>query len=60
MMGDCKRIVIVTPFSFITTLTSIKEIAEIIYKLDIKKDIIIVDMKNNQSNYEGDSCNIVG
>ncbi|WP_345993199.1 hypothetical protein [Sulfurimonas sp. HSL-1716] len=58
LMNDNERIVIVTPFSFITSLTSIKEIAEVIYKLDIKKDIIIADMKNNQTNYEGDLCHI--
>ncbi len=58
MMNQRDRIIIVTPFSLITTLIEINEINDILCKLDIKKDIIIVDMQNNGAHYEGDLCNI--
>lgn len=59
IMSDNQKILIVTPFSLITTLTGVKEIADVIYKLNTKKDIIIVDMKNNKTNYEEELCHIV-
>lgn len=59
MMNEKKHIIIVTPFSLITALLDMKEITDIIDILDIKKDIIIVDMQNNRTNYEGDLCHIV-
>ena len=59
LMSDSGKIMIVTPFNLISTLTEIKEIIDVIHKLDVKKDIIIIDMKNNKTNYEGDLCHIV-
>ena len=58
MMSDCGKIIIVTPFNMISTLLDIKEITDVIFKLDVKKDIIIIDMQNNRTNYEGDLCRI--
>ncbi|MBU0631013.1 hypothetical protein KKA17_00035 [bacterium] len=59
IMSENPTIVIVTPFSLITTLTGVQEIADVISKLNTKKDIIIVDMLNNKTNYEGELCRIV-
>ncbi len=59
MLSDNKKIFIVTPFTLISTLIEIKEISDVISKLDIKQDIIILDMQNNKTNYEGDLCHIV-
>ena len=54
-----KTIFIVTPFSLISSLMTVNEIISIIEKLDLKKDIIILDLQNNKSNYEGVLCHIV-
>lgn len=53
------QVYIVTPFTLISTLTSLKEITDILEKLDLKKDIMILDLQNNQSNYEGTLCHII-
>lgn len=59
MLSDSTQIFIVTPFTLISTLVDIKEITNVINKLDIKKDIIILDVQNSRTNYEGDLCHIV-
>ena len=59
MLSDCSKIFIVTPFNLISALNDIKQVADIINQLDIKQDIIILDMQNNITNYEGDLCHIV-
>jgi hypothetical protein len=59
ILSDSEKIFIVTPFTLISTLVDIKELTDVILKLDIKKDIIILDMQNNKTNYEGDLCHII-
>jgi ABC-type lipopolysaccharide export system ATPase subunit len=59
LQSQKKRLFIVTPFSLISSLVAISEITDVIEKLDSKKDIIILDLQNNRSNYEGALCHIV-
>lgn len=59
VMSHKECIVIVTPFSLITSLVSIDPLIELTKKLPVKKDIIIADMKNNLTNYESEECRII-
>ena len=52
-------ILIVTPYSLIDNLRNINVIIENINILTDKKNILIVDILNNEIHYKGTTCNIV-
>lgn len=59
MLSECKNIFILTPFVLIPTLLDLQELHQVLLKLDTKKDIIILDMYNNELHYKGEICHII-
>lgn len=58
-MSKDERIVILTPFSLIKDTMDIKKVVADMKKLDIKKTILVLDIKNNEILYKGLAWNIV-
>ena len=58
LMTDSKNIIIVLPFSIIDNLTDVKTFIDNISILN-HKNIIILDIYTNESNYQGNLCNTI-
>ena len=59
LMTKEMNVIIVSPFHIIDNLRDIETISTTIKKLEIKKDILILDTLSNETHYKGFSCNIV-
>jgi ABC-type lipopolysaccharide export system ATPase subunit len=59
LMTDEMNVIIVSPFYLIDNLRNINAVIEIIQKLEVKKNILILDTFSNEIHYKGSSCNIV-
>ncbi len=59
LMTKEMNVIIVSPFHLIDNLKSIETIFKIINKLEIEKNILILDTISNETHYKGRSCNIV-
>ncbi len=59
MLSDAPCIFIVSPFTLITTLIEIQNIIDVILKLEIKKDIIMLDIQTNALHYKKESCHVL-
>lgn len=52
-------VIIVSPFHLIDNLRDINTVITTIEKLEVKKNILILDTLSNEIHYKGSSCNIV-
>ena len=52
-------VIIVTPFHLIDNLREIQTIVSVIEKLEVQKNILILDTISNETHYKDSSCNIV-
>ncbi|MDA3909557.1 MAG: hypothetical protein PF437_10780 [Sulfurimonas sp.] len=59
LMTKESDVIIVTPFHLIDNLRNIKTIISIVEKLQVKKNILILDTISNEIHYKDSSCNIV-
>jgi len=59
LMTKETNVIIVTPFHLIDNLKKINEILMVIEKLEINKNIFILDTLSNETHYKGCLCNIV-
>lgn len=58
LMTKEMNVIIITPFHLIDNLREIETILSSIDKLDVKKEILILDTISNEAHYEGCLCNI--
>ncbi len=59
MMSNDKRLIIISPLNLLDSLSSIDDLVDIINKLQMNKDILILDTLSNETHYKEASCNIV-
>jgi len=59
LMTKEMNVIIVSPFHLIDNLRDIETVISTIRKLEIKKNILILDTLSNEIHYKGSSCNIV-
>ncbi len=59
ILSDAACILIVSPFTLTTTLIEIQDILDVIFTLEIKKDIIILDIQTNALHYKKESCHVL-
>lgn len=59
MMSDDKSVIIISPINLVDNLSTMSEISSVIKKLEMDKDIIVLDTLSNEAHYKEVSCNIV-
>lgn len=59
MMSSEEKIIIISPLNLLDNIAGIIDIALIVEKLAIEKDIHILDTMSNENHYKETSCNIV-
>ncbi len=59
LMTKEMNIIIISPFHLIDNLRNIQTIVSTIQKLQVKKNILILDTISNETHYKESSCNIV-
>lgn len=59
LMTKEMNVIIVSPFHLIDNLRDIETVVATIQKLEVKKNILILDTVSNEIHYKGSSCNIV-
>jgi ABC-type cobalamin/Fe3+-siderophores transport system ATPase subunit len=59
LMTKEMNVIIVSPFHLIDNLRNIETIVSTIKKLEVKKNIFILDTISNETHYKDSSCNIV-
>lgn len=59
LMTKEMNVIIVSPFHLIDNLRDIQTIVSTIEKLEVKKNILILDTSSNEIHYKESSCNIV-
>ncbi|EQB39270.1 hypothetical protein M947_07315 [Sulfurimonas hongkongensis] len=59
MMSDDKNVIIVSPINLLDNLSSINDLISIIKKLDINKEVVILDTLSNEAHYKEVSCTII-
>ncbi len=59
LMTKEMNVIILTPFHLIDNLRDIETVLASIQKLEIKKNILILDTFSNETHYKGCSCNII-
>jgi len=53
------NVIIVTPFHLIDDLDSFEKILDAIKKLDVDKDIFVLDIVSNKIHYKGYPCTTI-
>jgi len=59
LMTKEMNVIIVSPFHLIDNLRDIESVISTIQKLELKKNILILDTLSNEIHYKESSCNIV-
>ncbi len=59
LMTKEMNVIIVMPFNLVDNLKDIKKVFKTIDKLEVEKNILILDLISNETHYKGCSCNII-